>query len=598
MARIIIAEDNKIFMVVYKRIIELLGHECAGFTDGAQAVAAFKQEPADMVILDYEMPEMNGLETTREIRRLPEGVSVPIFIVSSHGEEEIIAECLNAGASDYMVKPVRETQLLAKIKVGLRSSSLNKKDFDLAKNGAEIAGRFKIERLLGYGAHSLVFLATDMTNAGAKVAVKLLNENVDDKDFLAAVISTATSLENLDSPNILRVLGHGSFSGRVYIAMDYADGGDLAGVLRHGNLNQVETARLAVNILSGLADLSRDNLCHFDLKPENILIKEGRYVLADFGVIVARETVTINLSQELWSTAAYMAPEYYRGDAVDIRSDLYALGVTLYKAITGINPFEAPKPAITMYRQVNFTPPLVLEYEKGLDPELADLIASMLAKEPERRPDLAALLPTFMELSDRLEGLARKVVPATHQPGHVPEAAPEQPTPNAAPPQPAVGAAPNDKAGAEWERQSLRPEQRSPQEVVHAAARPRHVDKRHWLAWGVAAVVVALSTLLSYALHGVLVGDKKVPSGAVVCLRCQNCGAEQQRRIVDIANEHCVQCSAPLGYATKCLACGNQFGVKPTEFPANADKAALLAADIKAKSCPKCHSPKTVPVQP
>ena len=592
MARIIVAEDNKIFMVVYSRIIELLGHECAGFPDGAQAVAAFKEEPADMVILDYEMPEMNGLDATREIRRLPAGVAVPIFIVSSHGEEDIIAECLNAGASDYMVKPVREAQLLAKIKVGLRTSSLHKKDFDLAKDGAEIAGRFKIERLLGYGSHSLVFLATDLARDGARVAVKLLNENIDDKDFLAAVVTTAAALETLDSPNVLRTLGHGNFSGRVYIAMDYADGGDLAGVLRRRCLDQAEAANLAVNVLSGLADLSRKGLCHFDLKPENILIKQGQYMLADFGVIVERPSVTINLSQELWSTAAYMAPEYYRGDPVDIKSDIYALGVTLYMAITGINPFDAAKPAITMYRQVNFTPPLVSDYEKVIDPAFANLIAEMLAKEPARRPGLTGLLSTFADLLSRLEGAARRAVPAAQQVAQAPpatqEAGPVAPCPVAEPDYERHGSAPMAERGAAV--QLVR-------EAIQAKLK-QTANPRHWLGWAVAAAVMVVSMLCSYTLYGVVAGEKEAPSGSVLSLHCQNCGSKQQRRVVDIDKERCQQCSAPIGYAMKCLACGNEFGVRPVDYPESGDKAALLAADLKANSCPKCHSPNTVPVKP
>jgi len=113
MSRIVVADDDKLAHVIYRNILGKLGHDCELFDNGLKAVEAVERETPDLVILDYEMPVMDGCQACQAIRGLPEGINIPIIVVSANDAQEEILECLNAGANDYLVKPIKEAILVA-----------------------------------------------------------------------------------------------------------------------------------------------------------------------------------------------------------------------------------------------------------------------------------------------------------------------------------------------------------------------------------------------------------------------------------------------------------------------------------------------------
>ena len=150
MARILIADDSLVVRKSYESMLTFLGHEVISCKDGKDTVAAFETQSPELLILDVQMPVMNGLEACRAIRRLPNGISVPIIIVSALEDEDDILKGLNAGANDYLIKPVKEAHLIAKLKTSLGISALHRQDFDLAKKRTVFAGKYRIEKMLGY----------------------------------------------------------------------------------------------------------------------------------------------------------------------------------------------------------------------------------------------------------------------------------------------------------------------------------------------------------------------------------------------------------------------------------------------------------------
>ena len=582
MARIIAADDNKFILLAYSKIIGVLGHDITICSDGVKGFEAFKKEPADLVLLDFDMPGMTGLEVCAAIRKLPDGIKVPIIIASSFDDEETIINCLNAGANDYLTKPIKEAHLLAKIKNYLRTSSLHKNDFDLAKNQATIAGRFKIERLLGYGAHSVVFLAEDLNAAGTKVAIKLLNENLDTTQVAPMFVEVAEKLHSIQSDNILKVIDHGQYSGRLYVVLEFAEGGDLATCLKVRELIEVEAADLGIDVVKGLRDLEARGMAHLDLKPENIMISGGRYKLGDFGMQAPRQTAgaTMAVGTELWSTAAYMAPECFAGEKAGIQCDIYSLGVTLYKALTGDNHFESEKPAVSMYRQINFTPPSIREYNRHFLPELADLIAQMLDKDPAKRPSLEIIENALVDIREKAK--LRKDICYQE-----PERA-EKPQLESKPGEAVIGdQGTTDKAVA------LRV--KSPTghvDMLRKSGKRMRIRRETVMTSILVVSALAISTFLSWSLSLFVIGDKAESPGAIMLVICENCGKKSEDRVLDIDKHRCKSCGAQAGHAMKCHACGKEFPwrLKPIE---TSDKIKYLEELDKQMRCPFCSSDDT-----
>ena len=189
MSQIIIADDNRAVVLYLSELIKRLGHEPIQCANGEEALTRFIEHHPDMLLLDNEMPVMNGLEVCREIRKLPEGGHVPIIMISAHNSDADIMAGLDAGVSDYLAKPIVAEQLLAKIKIYLKTHSLYKTDFDMMMKHTVLFDRYKIMRFVGYGDHSVVFLAADNNVEGKVVAVKLLHENAANNEI--ATFSTA-----------------------------------------------------------------------------------------------------------------------------------------------------------------------------------------------------------------------------------------------------------------------------------------------------------------------------------------------------------------------------------------------------------------------
>jgi len=126
--KILVADDSHVNQMLIKAYAEEAGHHVVTVSDGQQAVEAFKVERPDLVIMDIIMPVMNGLEATKQIRKLPESENdwVPIIFLSSLAEPEDIAKGIDAGGDDYLTKPIDATILNAKLRAMQRISNMKK----------------------------------------------------------------------------------------------------------------------------------------------------------------------------------------------------------------------------------------------------------------------------------------------------------------------------------------------------------------------------------------------------------------------------------------------------------------------------------------
>ena len=411
MARILIADDDRLIHRIYAKTLDFLGHEKISVYDGKSAVKAVSSGNIDLIILDNEMPEMDGYEACRLIRKMPDGITVPIIVVSARDTQEEILNFFNAGANDYLLKPITETILIAKLKNFLKTSSLNKNELNIVREQAVIADHYKISKILGYGSHSVVFLANDLHDNNRNVAIKLLNQNVVTADLVKPITNTAVKLKNAELENVTKIYDFGSYGHNFYFVFEYADGGDLAKQIKQqGTLSEAETSIIGIDLAKALCSLKQNNIQHLDIKPENILIHNGTYKLSDFGIASQRANATISINPEIWGTPAYSAPEIFtETDNITCACDVYSLGCVLYEALIGDNPFYSDRPTVSMFRQTNLHPASLMEMKGRFSAEISIIIDMMLAKDPATRPTPEELEKSFHSINSNIGSGKKKL---------------------------------------------------------------------------------------------------------------------------------------------------------------------------------------------
>ena len=278
---------------------------------------------------------------------------------------------------------------------------------------SDIGGRYRLDRRLGAGGMSTVFLAID-TVLERQVAVKLLAEHLaDDEVFVQRFRHEALAAARLQHPNIVQVFdsGQDASSHRHYIVMEYVDGPSCADLLReHGRLGIEDTTRIIVEACHGLDYAHRAGVVHRDVKPGNLLISNetGAVKLADFGIAKAAEQTRVTQVGSVLGTAAYLSPEQAQGKEAGPASDIYSLGVCAYQLLTGRLPYEYSSLTELALKQQNegFEP--IRMYRREVPEELDRAILVCLARDPESRYGSA------LELAEALEaGMSGDLTAAT-----------------------------------------------------------------------------------------------------------------------------------------------------------------------------------------
>jgi serine/threonine protein kinase len=282
-----------------------------------------------------------------------------------------------------------------------------------------ILGAYRIEGQLGAGSMGEVFKAVD-TGLERKVAIKLLSEkHRDSPELRKRFVREGRAVAAISHPNVVQVFATGSFDDRPYIAMELLDGVDLGSMIeKRGPLSSAEAAHAILDAAAGLAAAARAGLIHRDVKPSNLVkLGDGKVKVTDFGLakpVDPGSEPALTAMGVVVGTPDYIAPEQARGEPIDERVDIYALGGTLYFLMTGIPPFRTGRPADDKYlkvvaRHLRNPAPDALERNPNADRDLAQLAMQLMAKKaPER--------PSYVELTQRLSAILARL-----DPGSVPE---------------------------------------------------------------------------------------------------------------------------------------------------------------------------------
>jgi serine/threonine protein kinase len=301
---------------------------------------------------------------------------------------------------------------------------------------------YRVVEALGEGGMARVYCGVD-SRLNRQVAIKVVDAPFRaDSEYLERFEREAQAIARLEHPHIVRLYRYGEAHGLLYMAMQYVDGSDLEEILAEhraaGTLIAPEKVGQIVREVCAALDYAHNQgVIHRDVKPANIMLdRNGHAVLTDFGLALLTETGTRGT---ILGSPHYIAPEQAISSAKAVpQSDLYALGVILYEAFTGQQPFDAPNPLDVAMLHLTATPAQPSALRPEISAELEAVILKAMARQPKERyasgQELAAAL-------DRaLVGMAVPAPPST------PTAAPPQPAVSPQPPAPAATAAQEDEA--------------------------------------------------------------------------------------------------------------------------------------------------------
>ncbi|MFK8000847.1 MAG: protein kinase [Polyangiales bacterium] len=220
--------------------------------------------------------------------------------------------------------------------------------------GRVVADRYRIIELLGRGGMGVVY-KVEHVHIGKFMAMKLLHgELARDRNTIKRFQREADAASRLNHPNTVQVFDFGRSEGMMYLVMEYLEGEDFGDVIRGaGKIDFERVARIAAQVCSSVAEAHSHGIVHRDIKPENIMIVprvdgEGETAkVLDFGLAKLRDhggNNSVTRAGAIVGTPYYMPPEQIRGEEVDARGDIYALGAVIYKACTGVPPFVSSTP--------------------------------------------------------------------------------------------------------------------------------------------------------------------------------------------------------------------------------------------------------------
>ena len=270
--------------------------------------------------------------------------------------------------------------------------------------GRILSNRYKLIAELGSGGMAWVYLAEDLVQ-GERVAVKVLYpQHSQDPGFLQrfgreARLSMALSRSEPQA-HIVRVLDYGADQDTHYLVMDFVPGQDLGQLLEErGALPYPTALELARQVALALEHAHRHDIVHRDIKPSNIMVHtDGSVRVLDFGIARAQSSPNVTVSGFVGSPN-YAAPEQVMGRPVDIRADIYSLGIVLYRMLSGELPFQGDTPWAVVSQHVAAMPPPLEEVRPGLPGSVVRLVNRAMAKRPEDR------FQTPRELVEAIDGL-------------------------------------------------------------------------------------------------------------------------------------------------------------------------------------------------
>lgn len=266
--------------------------------------------------------------------------------------------------------------------------------------GTLVLGTYEIVDVLGQGGMSVVFKARhQMTDQ--EVALKILPpELAAHSQIKSRFLEEAKALAALDHPNIVHLYNFGQENGSFVLAMQLVQGRTWERmILENGRLDWQTTCRIAIDVLKGLEYAHGRGVVHRDMKPSNVLVRDsdGAATVMDFGIAKMTTSTKLTATGQTMGTVRYMSPEQVRGKDVDLRTDIYSLGATIYESLVGDTPFDGSTHFEIMTKHLSEPPKPPSTLGVVLPREVEDAVMRSLAKKAEDRFESARDLRKILE---------------------------------------------------------------------------------------------------------------------------------------------------------------------------------------------------------
>ncbi|MGH9966475.1 MAG: protein kinase domain-containing protein [Pyrinomonadaceae bacterium] len=455
--RILIADDHPIFREGLAKIIsrDVRLHVVAEAENGDEAIAHLTKLRPDVAVLDLDMPERDGFAVTRAAQeaKLP----VKVIILTSHNNEALFHSALDLGVAGYILKDGAINEIVNAIRAVAGgghyfSPELSTYLLNRANRPASLAERettatdlppaealsvslrkfepssdrrishYRILKKLGEGGMGEVYLAEDL-NLGRQVAVKVLTHALtDNAEHLLRFEREARAASALNHPNIFTVYEIGEADGAHFIATEFIEGESLRERMNRDAMKLAEVLDIGIQIASALTAAHEARIVHRDIKPENIMVREDHLVkVLDFGLAKLIQQEAHELDSEgitkallkttpgvVMGTAEYMSPEQARGRNVDERTDIWSLGVVLYRMVTGNTPFNGDTMSDVIASILKTDPPPLVNEAEPVPRQLEQIISKALRKSrKDRYQHIKDLLSDLKDCKQELEFSSR-----------------------------------------------------------------------------------------------------------------------------------------------------------------------------------------------
>lgn len=290
-----------------------------------------------------------------------------------------------------------------------------------------LADRYRLIEQIGMGGMAIVYRAIDQ-RTGHSVAVKVLKPEFNkDAEFVGRFQREAEAASRMTHHNIVNLLDVGMDGENRYLVMEYVQGKTLKELIREkGRINPNVAAQITIRILSALQHAHQNGIIHRDIKPQNILVHaDGHIKVADFGIARMANSSTLTRNDTVMGSVHYFSPEQASGQAANVTSDLYSVGVVLYEMLTGRVPFDGDSTVAVAMQHLHARPTPI----ETIAPEvpLAICHVAMMAMEKNPKYRYQSAREMAAELRMAIEGRTDQMQP------RLVEKVPAQPVPQGMP---------------------------------------------------------------------------------------------------------------------------------------------------------------------
>jgi len=271
----------------------------------------------------------------------------------------------------------------------------------------QVLGRYKIVGEIGQGAMGTVYKAVDPI-IDRTVAIKTINLNLSKQEleeYEARFQQEIKAAGRLNHPNIVTIYDVGKTDEVAYMAMEFLEGRELKEMIAEGRIPPTDqVVDIIAQVADGLWFAHQQEIVHRDVKPSNIMVLSGGIAkITDFGIARLPNSAVKTMTGLILGSPRYMSPEQVIGKQLDVRTDIFSLGVVLYEALTGVAPFDGDNINAIMYATVNTTPKPPSSHNRAVPAMLDLIVAKAMAKSLDDR------YQTVKEFADDLREVLRQI---------------------------------------------------------------------------------------------------------------------------------------------------------------------------------------------